>query len=209
MSRSMRICVLLVSLTSLVGLASSAAEAVTWSNSGDTAFTATGGARTFSSTGLQLSCPSASVTGTVASSPFVGVTWAAVTGTETYSGCSWGGVTTSIDCAYTDTALFWAAGSPATTTGRRDITCSAIQFNSKVCHLGGTLQWIYSNPVSPATFGKLTFTPGGTVIASNGPAGTCLLGNGDPVTFSEYTETVNSAAGGPTPHLGPIFTRMP
>ncbi|MCW2992542.1 MAG: hypothetical protein JWQ18_37 [Conexibacter sp.] len=195
---------------SLFGALSATAGAVTWKNSGDTAFTATGGAVTLTSTGANVSCSSGTITGTVASGPFVGATWSVATGTGHSTSCSLAGVATTVHCSATLTATSWAAGTPAVTTGTSDVTCDVRQFGAKICHIGGTGGGTYTNPVLPSTFGKLaTGTGTGNLKVSNGTSGTCPLGNGDRAFVSPGGSAVNGATGGPTPHLGPIITRTP
>ncbi|MCW2992541.1 MAG: hypothetical protein JWQ18_36 [Conexibacter sp.] len=207
MSRSGRIVLLVTALLSLLAVMSSAAGAVTWHNSGDTAFTATSGALTFSVTGPTFTCPGTTATATVASSPFVGATWTAITGTETYNSCAMGGVGARLDCSFTFTAQLWTAGPPATTTGSLDETCGLFEFSSMICRLAGAFHAVYANPSPPSTFGRFTLTTGGSLVTSNASSGTCPLGTGDRAHFTERTLVVNSATGGPTPHLGPIITR--
>ncbi|MCW2992540.1 MAG: hypothetical protein JWQ18_35 [Conexibacter sp.] len=207
MSRYARVVVLVVSLVSVFGVMSAAAGAVTWTNSGDTAFTATVVGGTLSSTGSSGSCPAgATATGTVASSPFVGNTWAGLTSTGTASNCTLAGVSTTLRCSYTLTAQSWVSGMPAVTTGTADINCDMTQFGTTICRLTGTGSGSYTNPLSPSTFGKAT-SGTGSLKVSNGTSGTCPMGNGDSVSVTHGTSTITGATGGPTPHLGPTITR--
>jgi len=172
MSRIMRFAVLVASLMSLFAVMSSTAGAVTWHNSGSTTFTATAGAGTLSSTGASLACTSASGTGTAPAST-VGVTYS-VSGTATFSGCTLSGISTGVDCGYT---LTGTSQSGSVTSGTVDVTCGVYQFGTKLCHIGGSVSGTYTNPVSGV--GVLNLATGGNLILSNGPTGTCPLGNGD------------------------------
>ena len=64
MSRFTRVVVLVAALMSVAGVGASAAEAITWDNSGATAFTATGGAVTYTGTDLTFPCTNTTTTGT-------------------------------------------------------------------------------------------------------------------------------------------------
>ena len=86
MSKIMRIAVLAMSLVSLFAVMSSAAGAVTWTNTGQTSFTATTGAGTLGSTGTSLNCATASATGATRT-PVSGVGAAIAAGTITFASC--------------------------------------------------------------------------------------------------------------------------
>ncbi len=181
-----RLALLVVGLASLLGIASATAGAVTWHNSGSTAFTATAGSRTLSSTGAALNCASATATGT-APALTSGATYA-VSGTATLAGCSLAGVATLTECSYTFTATSQSA---SVTSGTVDLTCGWYQFNSKLCHTGGTVSATYTNPSSGV--GVLALATGGSIVTSNGTSGTCPLGNGDRAHLSAMTFRTTSA----------------
>jgi hypothetical protein len=202
MTRIARFVVLVAGLMSLFGTLSGSAGAVTWHNSGDTAFTATSGAVTLSSTGASLSCPSGgTMTASAASGPFVGVVWSAFTGTTTATGCTLGVSNYSFGCAYTFTATFQAL--PAT-TGTADMTCSWYFGGSQICHIEGSVSATYTNP-SGSVKGRLAWATGGNLILTNGSAGTCPLGNGDRAHLSALTYLLTAGTGGGG--NGPIITR--
>jgi len=204
MSRTMRTIVLATALISvLTGMAASA-DAVTWHNSGDTSITATGGPGTLSSTGVTASCPSESGSGSANPTPAVGAVWTAAVGTISFNNCLLAGISTDVECSY---ALTAQSQTGSTVSGTLDITCGVYQFNTKICHAGGTVQGTYFNPVPPSTFARVTSITGGNVTIGNGPTGSCPLGNGDRLHISETTITATNATGGPAPHLGPIITR--
>ncbi len=184
MSRTMRFAVLVSSLLSLLATMTSTAGAVTWHNSGSTAFTATTGAGTLSSTSAALNCTSGTQTGT-APALTVGVTYA-VSGTATFSGCSLGGVATGIDCGFTFTGT---SQSGSVTSGTADVTCRVYQFNSQLCHLEGTVSAVYTNgPV-----GVFFWATGGNVVSTDTSLGHCPLGHGDRVHLSAWTFRTTSA----------------
>jgi hypothetical protein len=187
-------------LMSLFAVMSSTAGAVTWHNTGNTAFTATGGAGTLSSTGVALQCSGSSATGT-APATTVGLTLA-VSGTVTFSGCLLSGQNVGGDCGYT---LTGTSQSGSVTSGTVDATCGVFLANIKICHIAGTVSGSYTNPVSPSTAGKLATTTGGTLRTSNG-ASNCPLGNGDLAHLSPLNFSVSAGTGG-TGTLGPIITR--
>ena len=209
MTRAMRVVVLVTALMSLFAAVSTTAGAVTWHNTGDTAFTATGGAATPAATGESVTCSSSDFRGTTGASPFVGATWAAATGTGAFTGCKLAGVTTAITCAYTFTATAWAAGPPSVTSGVADATCALAQGGVTVCHIEGATPGTYTNP-SGTTKGKLTLSASNTLKTTNPASGTCPLGNGDPFSLTMQTINVTSATGGGDPlHPGPVNTRTP
>jgi hypothetical protein len=207
MSKLMRVAVLVVSLMSLFGVLSSAAGAVTWTNTGDTAFTATGGPMTLSGGGLSWICSSSDWSGMTGSSPFVGTIYRAVTGHGDYTSCSIAGVSTAVTCDYTLTAATWIAGPPATTSGNIDLTCSVTQGATKICHIEGQTAGHYVNPTA-AGFGKFVLTESNTLKTTNATA-TCPLGNNATTTLATQTWTITNATGGPAAHTGPILTRHP
>jgi hypothetical protein len=194
MSRFMRAAVLVTGLMSLFGVMSATAGAVTWHNTGSTAFTVTAGARTLSSTGANFTCTGATATGDAPTGSAVGVTYT-VRGTLTYNGCSLSGITTAIECGY---AFTGTSQSGSVTSGALDVTCSWYQFGSKLCHEGGSVTATYTNPVSGV--GTLTLVTGGNLIVTNGPTGSCPLGNGDRAHLSELTFRTTSAS-------PPVITR--
>jgi hypothetical protein len=199
MSRIARFAVLVAALMSLFAVMSSTAGAVTWHNTGNTAFTATGGAGTLSSTGVALNCSGSSATGT-APALTVGATLA-VSGTVTFSGCLLSGQSVGVDCGYT---LTGTSQSGTTTSGTVDATCGVYLATIKICHIAGTVSGSYVNP-SGATAGKLSTVTGGTLRTSNG-ASNCPLGNGDLSHLSPLNFSVSAGTGG-SGTLGPIITR--
>jgi hypothetical protein len=195
MSKIMRLCVLVVSLMSLFGVMSSAAGAVTWSNDGGHAFTATAGPGTLSGGGLSLACTGGTATGTMAASPFVGAIWDAATGAVTFNACTIAGVPTTVNCSYTLTAT--GQSTPAVTNGLLDVTCNVVQGGTKICHIEGSTAAHYINHPDP----RLTVTTSNTLKTTNA-VGSCPLGNNGTTHLSEFTFTMTSA----TP---PTITRRP
>ncbi len=187
MSTLARLAILLVSMLSLFGGAPTTTGAITWHNTGSTAFTATAGANTLTSTFTPWSCGGATMTG---DSP-TGSTSSAIysiRGTMSFSSCSLSGIATGVDCAYTFTG---ATQTGSQVTGDVDMTCGWYQFNTKICHVAGNVHAIYTNPV--AGVGTLTLTTGGKLVMSNPASGTCPLGNGDLAHLSELTIRTTSA----------------
>lgn len=199
MSRTIRLSVALASLLSALAITASAADAVTWHNTGSTAFTATAGATTISLGGTNLACSSAIVTGTAGTS-FVGPAWAAATGKATYSPCNLAGISVTATCTYTITANSWAAG---VTSGNADVTClsEVNPSGSIICVTHGPTAGTFTNP-SGSTPARGTLTASSTVRVTNG-ASSCPLGTGL-ATLSEGTYTVTN--GTPTT-LGPVISR--
>ncbi len=188
----------------LVATTASTADAVTWHNTGSTAFTATGGPTTLTVGGSNLLCATSTATAAVAAAPSVGATWSAFGGTTTF-GCTVIGVPVVVDCAYAFTAQSWTSGAPAVTTGTLDMTCGMLMLGTTACHLAGTLAGTYANPAG-ATNGKLTLSTGGTLVTSNPASGTCPMGPGARAHLRETTLTVSAATGG-TGTGGPVITR--
>jgi hypothetical protein len=194
MTKFMRMCLLVASLMSLLGVMSSSAGAVTWVNDGGHDFTATGGPGTFSGGGLSLSCPGLAATGTVATSPFVGALWSAASGTARYTGCTFSGIPTGFHCNYRLTVV---AQTLPVTSGHLDVTCDITQGATKICHIHGATPVHYVNPPDA----RLILTHSNTLRTTNG-TGSCLLGNGTTMTLSQQTWTLTSAN-------PPIITRRP
>ncbi len=186
MDRITRAAVLVVALIGALGALSSSAGAVTWHNTGSTAFTATSGPFTFSTTSAGLNCTGSTSTGT-APSTTVGVTYS-MTMTTTFSGCTLGGVTTGWECNERFTMTSQSGG---VTSGTLDVTCGIYQYNSKLCHMGGSWPATYTNPVLGV--GVLDLVTGGNLFFSNATAGTCPFGNGDRMHASAVTRRTTSA----------------
>jgi len=208
MSRITRWAVLAAMLASLFAMLSSSAGAVTWHNSGDTAFTASGGASTMTVTAVNLACTGSNQTGTSPSASFVGNTYMMASGTVTYTGCTLSGVATTSVC---DFLLYTAATSPppwdlALLIGWA--VCRIYQFGVEICRVEGQTTGGYNNPVNPSTFGKITISSSTALRTTNGSGATCPLGAGEPLALTAQTWTISSAGGGATtPHLGPRITR--
>jgi hypothetical protein len=195
MGKLARVATLATSLLAAAGVASAAAEAVTWHNVGSTAFTATGGATTLSSTGTSILCSGSTTSGTL---PTITTTFAVtISLTTTYTGCTLGGIPTTLDCGETFTGTSQTNGK---TTGALDLTCSAYQFATKICHFSGARgNAAYFNAGNLSGFFSLD--TGGNIFTSNGTSGVCPLGNGDHLHARvDYWQ----ATGGP---LGPIILR--
>ena len=188
-----------IALTSLFAGLSSAAGAVTWDNSGSTAFTASGGSSTLAVGLTNLPCADSSVTGT---SPTSSTTGDLATGTATFTNCSLVGPA-HVSCTYTLTA---SSQSGAVTFGTMDTTCDLFVFGVLSCHIGGTTPLSYTNPVG-TTKGKLTLAHSvGTLRVFNPPSAMCILGNNLGATLTTQTLTITTANG---PGLGPVITRTP
>jgi hypothetical protein len=204
MSRIARFAVLVAASLSVLAALSSTASAVTWHNTGNTAYTASIGSGTLSATGASFVCNSGTMTATVAATPYVGFIWAGETGTATFtSGVCGSNIT--VDCAFTVTAYAWTNLSPAVTHANVDTSCGAYQFGTKVCVIQGAIASIATNPVG-STAGTVTSQTGGGLIVTNAGATTCPLGNGDPAHLSVMKATIINGTGG-SGHLGPIITR--
>jgi hypothetical protein len=194
MSKILRVVVL---TTALLAALTSTAGAVTWDNSGDTAFTASGGPSTIDLGGVGFSCTGPTVTGTTTPSPFTGTV--AATGTVTYGHCTSAGIPTAFDCSYSQTLSSQAGG---VSSGALDVTCGVYQFNTKLCHIAGSVTDTYTNPAGGGGTFTLSSSP---LTLSNGPSGTCPYTTSG--TFTAQTWTVTAGTGGPAPHNGPVFTR--
>lgn len=203
MSRILRVVVMAMALLAALTATASTAGAVTWHNSGDTAFTATGGAGTFSSTSVNLSCSGEDTTAVVTATPAAGASWTSMTFTTRKTGCLVSGNDWPWECKRTFTAITQSGN---VTTGTLDTTCDIYLASVNICHVSGTVTATYTNPTQPSTFGRFQTSTGGTLRIFNGVSN-CPLGNGDPLHMSPETITVQTATGGPTPHLGPIITR--
>ena len=203
MSRIMRAIVFATALMAVVTGFAASANAVTWHNTGDTAFTATGGAFTYSSTGVGLTCTSSDVTGTTGPAPVIGALWSGITITETMTGCRLAGIVSDIHCDHRFTASAWSS---SVTSGNLDVTCRQTQGGVVVCILEGVSPTSYTNP-SGATPGRFTSNATSTWRSTNPSSGSCPLGNGDAVSLTARTINLTRATGGPAPNLGPVVTR--
>jgi hypothetical protein len=200
MSKIMRMVVLVVSLTSLLGAMSSSAGAITWTNAGDTAFTATAGPSTMSVTGSSLTCTGESWTSTTGTAPFAGAVWPAIRSTRTLSGCRLFGISTGVHCNHEFTAGRQTSG---VTHGVDDITCWVYQAGRQICHIEGEADAHYVKPPGRPGFIHLTHSD---ATMTNGAVGTCPLSPGEPFTLPTRIIQITSATGGPAPHTGPVFS---
>lgn len=208
MNRIVRLGVMTAALLSLFAVASSAAGAVTWHNSGDTAFTATSGPTTLTATGINLTCTNSAFTGTTGTAPFVGVVWTAASGTGAFTGCVANGVHATTSCTFKVTASTWTAGPPAVMGGSADVTCTSYVGGSLNCITQGATPGSYTNP-SGTTMGAGIAPESNTLKMTNG-ASACMLGNNVSATITATPLTITAASGGPSsPHTGPIVTRTP
>ncbi len=186
MTRIFRLAVMVVGLMSLLGVASATADAVTWHNTGSTAFTATSGPTTFSSTSAAWNCTGETATGDAPAGTTISAIYS-IRGTLTFSGCSLSGISTGVDCAFAFTGFTQPAAGQ--TTGDLDMTCRMSQFGAQICHFEGGLHGIYAVP----SVGVLTLTTGGNLVVTSPASGSCPLGSNDRVHVSEWTFRTTSA----------------
>jgi hypothetical protein len=208
MSRISRVVVLATALLATAAALASTAGAVTWHNSGDTAFTASGQASTYSVTGVSLVCSGATMTATSPSAAFVGATYGLATGTFTRTGCSLSGISTFITCSFKMTATAQDAAVRTVTTGSFDVSCSMTQSGAEICKIEGTQPATYVAPTAPSQSGQFILPHSSSLRTTDGNAGSCFLGTGEPLTWTTETFSLTSATGGATsPHLGPVIQR--
>jgi hypothetical protein len=197
--RMMVLLTALLSLSAVVAVAASSAGAVTWHNSGDATFTATGGGGTLSATAVTLGCSGSDAKGTVPATPLVGSTLT-IAGTVTFTGCTMSGQGVSLDCGYAFTATTQPAA--GTVSGSLDTTCGVYLATVKVCHIGGTMTATYTNP-SGVTPGRFTVTTNSNLTVSNGQVGTCPIGSDDKGHLTQLTFNMLDTVA----PLGPVLTR--
>jgi hypothetical protein len=156
---------------------------------GATTFTATAGAGTLSSTGASLGCQTADATGDAPITTVNNVY--SVHGTVTFTTCVLSGISTHVDCSYTLTGAALDGGNVmgSVVTGNVDVTCDVSQFGTKLCHIEGSTPGTYTN----STPGVLTVATSNTLTTTNGPVGSCPLGNGDKGHLTNLTFTTTSA----------------
>ena len=197
MSKFSRVIVLVVGLMSVFAAMAGAASATTWTNSGDTAFTATTGASSLSTASATLSCTSGSASGT-ATTPQVSATYT-VSGNLSYASCRLGLITTTVNCTYTLTGNSLSAG---VTTGTIAVVCRDTVAG---CNITGTITGRYTN-ASASTAGSL---------AVNGSSGLtsrdCVLSGAAALTPNPDVFTVTAGVGRRVAGLrpGPLLGRTP
>lgn len=195
MSRIARLAVLTTALLSLFAVLSSTAGAVTWHNSGDTTFHATGGPGTLSIGANNLACSGSTATGDAPVGSFA--TSYNVRGNITFTPCTLAGQNTRVGCGYTLTPLSQAGH---VTSGIADVTCVAVLIvvpDFGLCHIEGPTSFAYTNPTNTTTPGKLTLFASSSLVITNS-TGNCPLGTGN-ANLTEQTMTMT--------HRGPIITR--
>jgi hypothetical protein len=203
-SRIARWAVPLVALASSLAVLSSSATAVTWHNTGNTAFTATGTSATFTVGTNNMSCFGASARGTAAGGSTSGFTYS-IPGTLTYSPCTLAGQLTYVHCGFTLTGTTQPIN--AVTSGNADLNCVArlTATNTALCNIVGQTPFTYFNANLPAVGGYITFTSSFSLTASHSSGTSCLLGTGF-VSLTHHTLAITSGTGGSGTH-GPILTR--
>jgi hypothetical protein len=201
MSRITRFAVLITAFASLSAALASTAGAVTWHNTGGTAFHATGGALSLSVTGSGgtnlLTCTASTATGVAPGGTTVGATYT-IPATLTYSPCTLAGNAAYIHCNSNFTGTFQPAA--GITSGNADLTCvmRLTASNTALCHLGGTTPFHYTNP-SGTTPGRFTLTPSSTLVMSNASGSSCsiFIGSFTSATTHSSHQTLALTDGGP------------
>lgn len=202
MSRLARVMVLVLAL---VSASVATAEAVTWHNTGDTAFTAFSGQLVWGPSGTAEGsiCAPTTSTATVGATPATATLWSAIAITTTYD-CHLGLGGYVWECSRTFTAQAQSGG---TITGIAGTTCVMSGGGMNFCHAQGTQTASYVNP-SGATPGRLLIGHANALHATTlSPGIQCLYAGNPPLTMNAQTYTIATATGGPAPHLGPIITR--
>jgi hypothetical protein len=188
-SRPARLMMFITLTMSSFSMLSATAEAVTWDNRGNTAFTATNPSTgTLSSTGVNLVCHSATATGTAPNGTITGNTYSAP-GAITFSPCFISGIPTSIDCGFTLTTS--STASPF--HGNLDMTCTVTQFAMATCQISGQTTVDYHNPASASQPGRLTLSASTTLRIGNRGTNHCIYGTNDPFNLTVQTFTTTSA----------------
>lgn len=209
MFRSSRLLVSLIALVAVFGAAVEAG-AVTWHNTGDTAFTATGNGYLVgpNSTTVIMGCNGSDTTATVAAAPATGTTWAAMHLQTTVTGCRFSPISlVAMSCTSTFTAV---QQDGLDVTGALASTCvMTASPTNVVCHFHGQRPATYHDATFPPTgYGYLTVPASNTLKATSGTAA-CPFGNGTTVPFPHERWSLTTASGATLPagHTGPIITR--
>jgi hypothetical protein len=193
MSRIARFAVLVAALTSLFAVMSSAAGAVTWTNTGNTTVHATGIGGTLHGPGGPVACTGATATGTA---PAGGGSTYSVTGNVTFQPCLLAGQNTFVSCSYTLTATSHTGGVfGGTTNGDLDVTCDAKLTAGSVglCHISGVTTEHYVNPPGAGGTGTFTLLPSNALVLSNFGTTSCPIGTGTiTLTHQALTTTVGA-----------------
>jgi hypothetical protein len=193
MSKILRVAVLTAALLAAL---TSTAGAVTWHNSGNTAFSASGPPTTLHFGAVHIPCTQTAVTGTASATPFVGTSWTGISTTATYSDCTLAGSPLSVECTGSETLTGQTGG---VSTGSLSSACNIYLANTVICTMNGTTGNTYTNPSGGAT-GRFTQSQASATLG-NGPQGTCPFTS--PATLTHTTWTVTSGTG------GPVITRTP
>jgi hypothetical protein len=210
MSVLARAIVLLTAVLLLAGAASPTASAVTWHQTGDTAFTATAGAMTFGIATATFSCVSAGTTGTspATGAGALGVAWTAAHLAVKYQCPLTPATDWTLSCRMTLTATGQAAG---VTSGAADTNCTFAYGDTGTtiaCVFHGATPMTYTNPAGTTTGRFVVPASSGGLRITDGPGGPCPLGTSTPLTVKQQALTVTAATGGPSaPHAGPVIAR--
>jgi hypothetical protein len=208
MSKILRLAVMLSALTSAAAAMASAAGAVTWHNTGDTAFTASGGAvATFSVTGVSLRCTGTDMTGTSPSASATGPSYTVANGTLTFTSCTLSGLPSTLDCAYS--VALGTAPVNHVFSGALDLTCEVSMVGMDVCRVEGSTPATYRNPETGLA-AQLTLPTSTTLRTTDGADLACPLTPGEPLHLVSQPFLITSATGGSmSPHTGPTVVRTP
>lgn len=203
MSKIARIAVLVTALASVLGAMSSTAGAVTWHNTGSTAFTATAGPSTVSVGANSTSCTGASADATAPATSTA--TTFPLTWTVRYFPCTIVGQASYWHCHYIVT--YFSTSTPPhrwSILYHRFCVKRLTANNTALCTLEGSSPGTYTSP-NGATPGAFTLDATSTLTMTHASGSSCVLGTG---TASSTEQTFTVTAGTPT-SLGPVVTRTP
>lgn len=205
MGNKTRVIRLVVAVVSVIGTLAASASAVTWHQTGDTAFTGSANTMQYGAGGITFQCLPGAMTGTAGASG-TGTVWTAAQLTVTWS-CPINNNPWYVHCRFTFTAN---GQDGATTTGFSHTTCVLGIGDAVACQWHGTDATSYDNPTATTT-GLFHVAPMSTFVLTNGYATgsptTCPYGTGANGAFTGMTAYTNVGTGGPAPHHGPVITR--
>jgi hypothetical protein len=196
MSKFTRLVVLISGLMVLCGIAVPTAGAASWTNSGDTAFTATTGPSTLTANGTTLICTGGTMTGTAPASA-AGPTYPA-SGSLNYSGCRLAIIGVAVSCSWTFLGTSVSGPIPLRVSGTIAVNCTV----TGGCRISGTVTVTYTNPIPGITSGSFFISANQSLVVSG--VG-CVLGSG---AAAKTAEVWNFIAGLPARIRG-MLLRQP
>lgn len=212
MSKHARLFLLCGGILAIVAMLASTASASSWTNSGDTAFSATSGAATISTAAATMSCTGSVLTASAGLAD-PGPVWVAFAdGFVRFSLCRIGGTPVTFACFFQLNATGQRAVGPPKVTDVDIVIapqgCSGAVAGVVICTMDGTIRaGTYTDPAGAAN-GRLDWPANRALTVHDvGRAGSCPFGNNVAANMPALSFPLTVGRGGPAPNQGPRLSQ--